>query len=361
MGTRNVDKFFKRFCPNKVLPLSLNNNIECKIVIDATSFFFRNTANYKQDLVNSVGKNVSHLYIVINKALPLLSHNIAPLMIFDGPVPAFKVSTNDYFVEKGVIMDCIDLLRMLNIFAYQAKGEAIIDCAKIVKSGVAQFCITDNWSALLMGCPIMIKNATCHLKMAIFIGLDAILNDTGLTLDQLIDVIIMMGSDYCAKIPNIGHVRAMQAIKVYGSLQNYAYARNISYDDTWKHVKDYYSLANIYYIPETLDMYSKKCVRQLFSDTDDEDLNSSQEYMPLDEVTDEFRISRARTSVSQMKVTSQFPEDENSYITKFSSLSVFNIIDDILSCSRGNIRYLLESRFCLHKSLVDTMIRCIKS
>ena len=133
-----------------------------------------------------------------------------------------------------------------------APGEAEAQCAAMVKGGICYATGTEDMDALTFGTPVLIRNLTFSeaRKLPIReIHLTRVLQELNFTMEQFIDLCILLGCDYCDSIRGIGPVRALEFVKQYGSLEEI-----IKHLDTKK-----------YTVPESFDYVA---VRELFNKPD---------------------------------------------------------------------------------------------
>jgi len=206
---------------NMILPLDTSHTIYkfCIAIV--------NTDNFK----NNSGEIVGHLFACFFKTCAMLRYGIKPTWIMDGKPPDLKNNTiverklqkekahiklrnaksNDEKkkLEKRVFslnMKRIDeikqLLTMLGIQYIIAPEEAEAQCAALNIAGVTDAVVTEDWDALLFGCKTMLKNFS-NKSLVTEIDGELLLKNLNMNREQLIDLGLILGTDYCHGIIGI--------------------------------------------------------------------------------------------------------------------------------------------------------------
>lgn len=139
------------------------------------------------------------------------------------------VSTLDKMNRRNVKVttkhndDCKKLLSLMGVPWIQAPSEAEAQCAALVKEGYAFAAASEDMDTLTFGSNILLRHLTLSeaKKMPIVeIHLDKVLSGLSLSMNQFVDLCILLGCDYCDNIKGIGPVKALNLIKTLGSLEN---------------------------------------------------------------------------------------------------------------------------------------------
>ncbi|EGW35489.1 uncharacterized protein SPAPADRAFT_69718 [Spathaspora passalidarum NRRL Y-27907] len=136
-------------------------------------------------------------------------------------------------VTETMINDVQELLRRFGIPYITAPMEAEAQCAELLKIGLVDGIITDDSDCLLFGGDHVYKNmfnqkqyVECYIK-------DDIEAKVGLSRDKLIELALLLGSDYTEGIKGIGPVLAMEILAEFESLEGF----KDWFDDNTKTVK----------------------------------------------------------------------------------------------------------------------------
>ena len=204
------------------------------------------------------GNPVSHLMGFLDRATVMVEAGIDPVFVFDGRPHELKMQelagrrarkdeakekwtaaveaedwttaqklggqtaeyTRDMVAEtRGML----DLLGIANIEApMEAEGAAAVRCARGELGAVA----SQDWDTLLYGSPVMVRNLVSHgtrkfgrVVTAERIVLADLLEENGLTQEQLVDLGIMVGTDFHPGIRGIGPKTGLKLIREHGTLE----------------------------------------------------------------------------------------------------------------------------------------------
>ncbi len=207
---------------------------------------------------NAAGKPTSHLFGFLERASTMIAAEIDPVFVFDGRPHELKDHTLSERKERRVAAEekyaialeaedwkAVDKLgaqivsytpemvaetkRLFDLMGVawieapmEAEGAASVWCRQGLVSGVA----SQDWDVLLYGSPVMIRNLTSHgtkkfgrTVSAERIVLDDLLAEHEITRDQLVDLGIMVGTDFHPGIRGIGPKTGLKLIKEYGSIE----------------------------------------------------------------------------------------------------------------------------------------------
>jgi flap endonuclease-1 len=256
---------FKDLVPKTAVKLEdLSGKI---IAIDAYNAIYQFLSIIRQPdgtpLKDSTGKITSHLSGLFYRTSNLVEMGIKPTYVFDGIPPTLKaaevVRRKQVKVqaiasyEKAVVQgdtakmrmfaqaatsmkdymqnDSHRLLELMGLPWVQAPSEGEAQAAYITKKGDADYCASQDYDSLLFGAPKMLRNIAISGRrkrgnvyievLPEIMNLSKTLNETGLTYEQLIDVGILVGTDFNPDgIKGLGPKTALKLIKKYGTLEN---------------------------------------------------------------------------------------------------------------------------------------------
>lgn len=107
----------------------------------------------------------------------------------------------------------------------EAEGAGAVRCANGEVAAVA----SQDWDTLLYGSPVMIRNLTSHgrrkfgrLMTAEKVVLQELLDNHGITHEQLVDLAIMIGTDFHPGIRGIGPKTGLKLIQNHGNIESVA-------------------------------------------------------------------------------------------------------------------------------------------
>lgn len=214
-------------------------------------------------LRDSKGRVTSHLSGLFYRNIQLLKNGIKLVYVFDGVPPKKKmeelkrrrivkeegykkyleaVDKGDYesarkyaavaaTLETYMINNAKELLNLLGIPIIQAPSEGEAQAAYMVKKGDITAVASQDYDSLLFGATKVVRNVTLtgtvkypskgvELKLEPeLIELERVLKGLGILYNQLVDIGIMIGTDYNEGIRGVGPKKALDFIRAYGSAE----------------------------------------------------------------------------------------------------------------------------------------------
>ncbi len=246
----------------EAVPIELSDldgqRIGVDVFLNAYQFLTAMTGSDGKPLTNSDGVATSHLMGFLDRATTMIQAGIDPVFIFDGRPDQLKRQTLDErrarkdiakakwraAVESGdekaakklgpqtaeytpVMVEqtkrLFDTLGVVWIEApMEAEGAGAVRCARGEIAAVA----SQDWDTLLYGSPVMIRNLMAHgtrrfgrVIHAQRVELATLLETHQLTQAQLVDLGIMVGTDFHPGIRGIGPKTGLKLIKEYGTVE----------------------------------------------------------------------------------------------------------------------------------------------
>jgi flap endonuclease-1 len=249
MGIKNLGKLLDKYSENATSEITYKNLENTTIAIDTSIVIYQFLVAIKsntQDLQTDDNRITSHIYGIINKTLSFIKKKINPVFIFDGEPPDIKNLVLDERKKNKSIAqaklleetdpdeliklqkksvkfsklhsnECKEILELMGIPYVQAPEEADPQCAYMVKEGLVDYVLSEDMDLLTFGTTKLIRGLT-NGKSRVY-NLKDILEDLKLTLDQFIDMCILLGCDYTSTIEGIGLVKSYKFIKKYKSIE----------------------------------------------------------------------------------------------------------------------------------------------
>ena len=239
------------------------------IAIDAYNALYQFLAIIRQPdgtpLKDSTGKVTSHLSGLLYRTSNLVELGIKPIYVFDGTPPALKEVEirrrakvkqeaqvhYERALQEGKIQearmyaqatsrlkdymqeDSKKLLDLMGIPWVQAPSEGEAQAAHMTKRGHADYCASQDYDSLLFGAPKLVRNVTISGRRRLpsknitievvpeIVELDQVLKECGITYEQLVDVGILIGTDFNPDgIEGLGPKTALKLIKEHATLEN---------------------------------------------------------------------------------------------------------------------------------------------
>jgi flap endonuclease-1 len=122
------------------------------------------------------------------------------------------------------------LLDRLGVPVVEAPAEGEAQAAHMARRGVVDYVGTEDYDALLFGAPVTLRGLTGNGDPE-RMGLDRTLADLDLSWEQLIDVAILVGTDFNDGLDGVGPVTAVREVREHGDLWGVLEARGTTIED----------------------------------------------------------------------------------------------------------------------------------
>lgn len=238
------------------------------VAIDAYNTLYQFLSIIRQrdgtPLMSSKGSITSHLSGIFYRTSNMLKEGIKPVYVFDGKPPLLKFSTIDkrkavrdeaiekYIIAKEnrdfenaikyaqmstrlsheIIDEAVTLLKYLGVPCVFAPAEGEAQAAFMTIKGDADIVASQDYDSLLFGSTNLVrnlavsgrrklpnKNEYVNISPELYI-LNDILEEYGIEREALVDIAILVGTDYNDGIKNIGPKKALKLVKEYGNIEN---------------------------------------------------------------------------------------------------------------------------------------------
>ncbi len=239
------------------------------VAIDAYNALYQFLAIIRQPdgtpLKDRTGRITSHLSGLLYRTSNLVEREIKVIYVFDGQPPDLKEAEinrrkkvkeealvkYEQALQKGDLEkaryyaqatsrlkdymeeDAKKLLTLMGIPWVQAPSEGEAQAAYITKRGDSNYCASQDYDSLLFGAPQLARNITITGRRKIprknvyiqvepeILILDKALKELGVTCEQLVDIGILIGTDFNPDgVKGIGPKTALKLIKQHGTLEN---------------------------------------------------------------------------------------------------------------------------------------------
>ena len=254
---------FKDLIPKNPVKLEdLNGKI---IAIDAYNAIYQFLSIIRQPdgtpLKDSKNMITSHISGIFYRTTILIEMGLKPIYVFDGKSPKLKsaeierrrqvkveaaasyqkaLASGDRekmrmyaqvatTMKDYMVLDSKKILDLMGLPWIQAPSEGEAQAAYITKKGDAHYCSSQDYDSLLFGAPKLLRNVTISGRrkrgrvyievVPEIIELNKVLGDCGLTYEQLIDVGILIGTDFNDSTKGLGPKTALKLIKQYGCIE----------------------------------------------------------------------------------------------------------------------------------------------
>jgi flap endonuclease-1 len=245
------------------------NDLDGKVVaLDAANIIYQFLSSIRQfdgtPLRDENGRITSHFSGILYRTSSLVEKGIKPIYVFDGQSSALKKETQQKrkeikeeserkwkkALEEGRMEDARKfavrssrmspeivegskkLIKLMGIPYIQAKGEGEAQASYMVACGDAWCVASQDYDCMLFGAPRMVKNLTISGSQnnPEIIKLEKVLEKLDITREQLVDLAIMVGTDFNQGIKGIGAKKGLKLIKEHENIYNVLETLDIQLD-----------------------------------------------------------------------------------------------------------------------------------
>lgn len=278
-------------------PVSIGDLSGRSVAIDAFNTLYQFLSSIRQPdgtpLMDRDGRVTSHLSGMLYRTSSLLEAGIRPAYVFDGEPPELKrktiearravreaaeaewvkakaegdtkralsMASRSSRLGRDMVEESKALLDALGVPWLAAPGEGEAQMARMVSEGRVWAGASQDFDSLLFGTTTLVRNLTLAGKRRLpsgktqevvpeIVSLGEVLSALGLTRAQLVDVAVLVGTDFNDGVRGIGPKRALAAIRRTGSLEALASEGKIAVPDEYPEVR------RIFLEPETVSDYT---------------------------------------------------------------------------------------------------------
>jgi flap endonuclease-1 len=126
-------------------------------------------------------------------------------------------------VDDAIISSARELLTLLGIPVVQAPSEGEAEASRLAACGKVRYVASQDYDTLLFGAPMLVRNLTVSGKRRLhgrvvnvqpeIVYLDEVLSGLDMSREQLIDLAILVGTDFNEGVPGIGAKTALKKIQ----------------------------------------------------------------------------------------------------------------------------------------------------
>lgn len=246
--------------------ITFENLFNRAIAIDAFNTIYQFLSIIRQNdgtlLMDDEGNVTSHLSGLFYRTINFLEHNIKPIYVFDGTPSELKMDTieerrkiKEEYKEKmirakededlreakkfaqltskldeNMIVESKKLIEYFGIPVVEASSEGEAQSAYLVEKGDAWACASQDYDTLLFGGERLIRNFAVSRTVKVrdttktldieYISFEKFMESLQITREQLVEMGILIGTDFYPGIKGIGQHTALDLIREYGSLEN---------------------------------------------------------------------------------------------------------------------------------------------
>jgi len=266
------------------------------VAIDAYNTLYQFLSIIRQPdgmpLSDSQGRTTSHLTGLLYRTSNLLEYGVFPVFVFDGKPHELKSPTLEgrrYIKEKAreewklalemgdlekaktkaqqtsvltseMVSASQELLGYLGVPFVRSPSDGEAQASYMAEKGDVWATASQDFDSLLFGAPILIRNLTITGKRKLpkrkeyvdvvpeEVNLKDALSSLEITREQLIDIAILVGTDFNDGISGIGPKRALKLIKQHKNLEQVLKEKELAIDN-------YKEVRKIFLTPDVTDEY----------------------------------------------------------------------------------------------------------
>ncbi|MFW5929372.1 MAG: flap endonuclease-1 [Halobacteriota archaeon] len=229
------------------------DDLDGAVALDAYNAIYGFLANIRQrdgtPLQDSRGRVTSHLSGLLYRTANLYEAGVHPVYVFDGPPPDLKSETVERrrerkqealesyeeaarkgdeaemlkHAQRATSLDqpqvetSVALLEALRVPWMEAPSEGEAQAAYMCREGDVDYAGSQDYDSLLFGAPALARNLTIRGRKGSdltpeVVELESVLDGLGLTREQLIEVAVLVGTDYNDGVHGVGPKTAVDVV-----------------------------------------------------------------------------------------------------------------------------------------------------
>lgn len=248
-------------------PLQMGDLSGKTVAVDAFNTLHQFLASLRQPdgtlLMDGQGRVTSHLVGLLNRTANFVESGILPVFVFDGtPHPLKRATIEERHrikreatrayaaaleagdletarrkaqqtgtLTKEMVEQAKHLLDLLGLPSFDAPGEGEAQASYFAQRGAAYACVSQDFDPLLFGSPRLVRNLSVGGRRKLpgrqawvdvapeQIPLAETLESLRLSREQLVDVALLIGTDYDEGVPGFGPKTALELVSEHRSLE----------------------------------------------------------------------------------------------------------------------------------------------
>ena len=237
------------------------------VAVDAYNTIFQFLSIIRQPdgkpLMDAEGRVTSHLSGILYRTANLIEAGIEPSFVFDGKPNELKAGTIEERIarrEKAkreyeealaegdmkkafskaqqtsrmtpeILETSKKLIQLMGLPVIQAPSDGEAQAAYMCRKGDVYAAASQDFDSILFGAPLLVRNMTISGRRKVpgkqiyrdvnteIIDSQEMLQSLGVTREQLVDVCMMIGTDFNTGVNGIGPKKGLKLIQKYGSLE----------------------------------------------------------------------------------------------------------------------------------------------
>jgi len=254
------------------------------VAVDAHNWLYRyltTTVKFTADEVYTTGDGteVANLVGVVQGLPKFFEHDVTPVFVFDGgvtelkeaeiaqrreareaaeeqleaarergdDVAAARLESRTQRLTDAIHETTRGLFDRLDVPYVEAPAEGEAQCAHMARGGAVDYAGSEDYDTMLFGAPRTLRQLTSTGNPELM-DLDATLDRHGVTWEQLVDVAILIGTDFNEGVSGYGPKTALSAVTEHGDLFGVMDAEDV-------HVENADRIRSLFLDPNVTDDY----------------------------------------------------------------------------------------------------------
>jgi len=348
MGVKFHDLIYKQVISfpqlkGKIIAIDAPN-----IIMNLLGFSYSHSPNNDNIMTDRTQRAISHLYGLLYRAIFYYSKQIYPIFCFDGRVSPLKRlitkdQLNDFLVVKkwydhaiqggnimrarqialgkeffwrNIIHESKKLLGAMGVPYIESPCAAEAQCAYLVKNRMVDYANSQDYDSLLFGCPHTLQNLSKSLRRKIrgkwaykkitpeTIHLKSNLKTLQIDQFQLVDLAILIGTDYFEGIRQIGPRTALKLVRKYQNIERIKANERKNYDFSQLDSKLLQTIRKIFLFPDVITKFP------------DISWHYPNKDLIMDLMCRDHTLSKERVSNNILKLISHYKKARKLFITQ---------------------------------------------
>ncbi len=265
------------------------------LAIDAYNIIYQFLSNIRQPdgspLVDDSGRITSHISGMFYRTISLIDTGIKPIYVFDGKPSKLKnreleerklmreksrmqleeamvegdmervrsLSARINYITRETVDDLKKLLDLMGVPYVQAPSEGEAQAARLSTYSFIYGVVSQDFDSLLFGAKRLLRNFTFSGKRKLpgrniyinvkpeYIDLKDNLSALHITREQLVDIGILVGTDFNRGVKGIGAKTALKLVRTYGNIYGVMKARGLR-------IENVDEIRDLFLNPEVIDV-----------------------------------------------------------------------------------------------------------
>ncbi|MHA2121211.1 MAG: hypothetical protein ACW990_08410, partial [Promethearchaeota archaeon] len=182
-------------------------------------------------------------------------------------IEARNIALSKEYLWQNIIKESKQLLGALGVPYVEAPSSAESQCAYLVKKRITACSNSQDFDSLLFGAPFIVQNVSKSLRRKVrgkwqytkitplSINLNWNLRNLGINQFQLVDMALMLKTDYFSGITGIGPKKALHLVKTHKNIETIVRREKTRYDFTHLTIELIHKIRKLFLLPTVLQEF----------------------------------------------------------------------------------------------------------